>query len=381
MLLASPASVSAQEDRGAESEKGGIGSRLSLSGSFRPVYTWIETRSREGGQSRDHALNARLQLRAEYEIGWQVTFRTRLAGRASTNQEELRFELKDHTPPDGSYPPGTVTFDEFDLSWRVRPDLTVVAGRFQARFGLAGFIPKGMDRYYGSNLAIAHTDGVWIRWDVNPRWRLHLVGNHNGRLGSTHAARAPLAFDEPGARVGGLVVLEHREQEGLWVQREVSVSVLPKSFERDGTIRSYTAATTRLMMRLPWRCRLFEYWIGGEAGYVPVAPTPASAGMAVEESRTLMGPSAVAWQVAAYANGISDRHRIGVLYGQAEPQWLVSNSFRPNNTLSEIRYRFTVSSQLNFETRYRIRTDLFRPEGAAYSRRDRDLYARFTWRL
>ena len=355
--------------------------KVRLSGAFRPVFYGVETRNRQGDSSTDYTLNARLQLRAEYDVSPEVTIRARLATRASTSQDNMEFVLEDHTPPDGSYPPGTVTFDEFALSWRMRPDLTVTAGRFQARFGLAGIIPKGLDRYYGSNLSIGHTDGLWIRWDVHPRWRLHLVANHNGTQGSTHAARRPLDFDEPVSRVGGLAVLEHREQDGLWVQREVGVSVLPASFERSGKTRSYAAATGRLMMRLPWQCRFFGYWIGGEAGYVPVAPTPVSAGMAVAESRTLIGPSALAWQVAAYANGLSGRHRFGVLYGQAEPQWLVSSSFRPNNTLSEIRYRFTFSSRLNFEARYRFRTDLFRPDGAEYTRQDRDFYARFTWRF
>jgi hypothetical protein len=374
-------SVKAQGQGMPEDAKKGWEERVSISGSFRPVYSWIETRGRGGDRSRDHSMNARFQLRANYEITPEFSLRTGLAGRASTSQDKFEFVLKDHTPPDGSYPAGTVTFDEFALSWSLRPDLTVVAGRFQARFGLAGFIPKGLDRYYAANLSIAHTDGLWIRWDMNPRWRMHLIGNHNGRKGSTHAARRPLAFNESAARVGGLAVLEHRQHGGLWVQREVSVSVLPQSFERSGRLRSYAAATGRLMMRLPWQCRLFEYWIGGEAGIVPLAPTPVSAGMAIDEGRTLIGPSAVAWQVAAYANGLSGRHRIGVVYGQAEPQWLISSSYRPNNTLSEIRYRLTFSGRLNFEARYRFRTDLYRPAGPEYTRQDRDFYARFTWRF
>ena len=374
MLMALPESAPGR-DSGSGPEK------IRLSGSFRPVFYGIETRDRQGDTSRDYTLNARLQLRAEYDISPKLTFRTRLAARLSSDQDRMKFVLDDHTSPSGSYPAGTATFDEFVLSWRMHPDLVLSAGRFQARFALAGFIPKGVDRYYGSNLSISHTDGVWIRWDAHRSWRMHLVAHHNSYRGSTHAARAPLAFDEPAARAGAFVNMEHRKQDGLWVQREVSVSVLPASFDRNGTTRSYTAVSTRLMMRLPWQCRFFGYWIGGEAGYIPVAPTPASAGMSVPESRTLIGPSAVAWQVAAYANGLSGRHRLGVLYGQAEPQWLISTSFRPNNTLSEVRYRYTFSERLNFEVRYRFRTDLFRPDGVDFTRQDRDFYARFTWRF
>lgn len=355
--------------------------RLQVTGSFRPVYYFIETRDRQGERTSDHTLNARLHLRAEYDITPDLRFRTRLAGRVSTDQDRMRFLLDDHTSPSGSYPAGTVTFDEFMLSWKASPEFTLTAGRFQARFPLSGFIPKGVDRYYSANLGIGHTDGVWVRWDVHPRWRLHLVGSHNSPDGSTHAARGPLAFDESLSRAGGFANFEHREQDGRWVQREISVSVLPQSFVRDEKTRTYAAISTRLMMRLPWQCDFFEYWVGGEGGYVPVAPTPASAGMAVDESRTLIGPSAVAWQVSAYANGHSGRHRFGILYGQVEPQWLISSSFRPNNTLSEVRYRYTVSDRLNADIRFRFRTDLFRPEGADYTRQDRDMYVRFTWRF
>ncbi len=374
MLLVLPESVPGRDS-------GGGPEQIRFSGSFRPVFYGIETRDRQGDRSREYTLNARLQLIAEYDISQKLTFRTRLAARLSNDQDRMKFVLDGHTQPGGSYPAGTATFDEFELSWRVHPDLLLSAGRFQARFALAGFIPKGVDRYYGSNLSISHTDGVWMRWDPHQSWRVHLVAHHNSSRGSTHAAHAPLDFDKPVARAGGFVNLEHREKDGLWVQRELSVSLLPQSFVRNGKTRNYMAVTTRLMMRLPWRTDMTEFWIGGEAGYVPVSPSPASAGIEVQESRTFTDPSAVAWQISMYANNISGRHRIGLLYGQVEPQWLISSSFRPNNTLSEIRYRFTISERLNFEVRYRFRSDLYRPDGVDFTRQDHDFYTRFTWRF
>ncbi len=373
ILIAFPCSIMSQDS--------GVDKRFGVSGSFRPVYAWIETVDRHGERSREHTLNARLQIRTEFAISPEVAFFFRIAGRVSSRQDHMMFVIDDHTPDDGSYPPGTVTFDEFALSWNLRPDLTVLTGRFQARFPLAGFIPKGIDRYYGSNLSIGHTDGVWVRWDLHPSWRVHLVGNHNSPGGSTHAARSPLDFGDPLARAGGFVNLEHCEKDGLWVQRELSVSLLPQSFVRNDKTRNYMAVTSRLVMRLPWRTDMTEFWIGGEAGYVPVAPSPASAGIEVQESRTLIRSSAIAWQISMYANNISGRHKIGFLYGQVEPQWLISSSFRPNNTLSEIRYRFTVSDRLNFEARCRFRSDLYRPDGADYTRQDHDFYTRFTWRF
>ena len=90
----------------------------------------------------------------------------RAATRLSSNQDCFRFLLDDHTGGSGSYPAGTATLDELMLRWQIAPGVRLTAGRFQGRFQgrfpLTGFIPKGVDRYYASNLSIAHTDGLWL---------------------------------------------------------------------------------------------------------------------------------------------------------------------------------------------------------------------------
>ena len=315
-----------------------------------------------------------------YHISERLTLRSRAAMRLSDNQGDFRFRLDGHTGGSGSYPAGTATLDELLLRWQINPELKLTAGRFQARFPLEGFIPKGVDRYYAANLSISHTDGIWMEWDVNNRWRLHFVGSHNSRSGSSHAARTPLRFDESaGARFTGFANIEHRNREGRWAQRELSISVTPQNFYRDGELRDHVAFSTRWMYRPGFSVSGEEYLIGGELGFIPVAPTPSDAGFEILEDRLLFGRSAVAWQLSSYINHIRERHRVGILYGQTDPHWLISSSFVPNVTMAEMRYRYTFSSRVNYEFRFRLRDEIYKPSGADQTRQIVDFYRRFTF--
>ncbi len=350
-------------------------------GAFRTVYSYVNTQDRAGISTDEHTLNARIHLGINYSINPDLKFGLRLAGRFSTNQDDFRFVLDDHTGGGGAYPAGVTTFDSFYLQWQASKSLRITGGRFQARFPLAGFIPKAMDRYYAANLSISHTDGLWFQWDIHTDWRTHLIISHNGKNGSTHAARSPLDFSSNAARISYLAQLEHRETNKRWVQRELSISFNPDTFIRDDDKRGLLTISSRAMMRLPYSLPSGELWAGGEFAISPEAPRPIDAGINVDEDRTLFGKAPIAWQVSAYANNFVENHRLGILYGQTEPHWLVSSSFRPNNTMAEIRYRYTYSSRLSFDVRYRLRTDLFTPSNAMMAQEDRDFYARFTYRF
>ncbi len=92
----------------------------------------------------------------------------------------------------------------------------------------------------------------------------------------------------------------------------------------------------------------------------------------------MFGSSAFAWQFAAYINNISERHRVGVLYGQTDPHWLISASYAPNVTMAEMRYRYTIASWIHYEFRFRLRDEIHRPEDAHQTRQIFDFYTRFT---
>ncbi len=346
---------------------------------LRPVYYYLNTRERDGSQHVDHSLNLRARFGISYQFNNNLMFRGRTAMRISDNQDEFRFVLKDHTEDSGSYPDGTATVDELLFRWRIRSGLNLTGGRFQGRFPLKGFIPKGVDRYYASNLGIAHTDGIWVEWDMDERWRLHLIGSHNSSSGSSHAARAPLRFDESvAARFTGFANLQHRNTQGRWAQRELSGSVTPRNFYRNGTLRNHVALSGRGMYRPQFTLAGEEYLIGGEIGYIPLAPRPSDSGLLIDEDRLLLGRSAMAWQISAYANKISKRHSVGILYGQTDPHWLISSSFAPNVTMAEIRYRYTIASWIHYEFRFRLRDEIYKPSDMPNTRQIVDFYTRFT---
>jgi hypothetical protein len=346
---------------------------------LRPVYSYVNTNERDGVQSTDYSMNLRARFGISYQIKSNFSFRGRAAMRLSNNQEQFRFLLDDHTGGSGSYPAGTATFDEFLLSWQINPSLKLTFGRFQGRFPLAGFIPKGVDRYYGANLSISHTDGLWMEWDVSESWRLHLIGNHNSPSGSSHAARSPLRFDESvAARFTGFANIQNRNTQGRWAQREFSISVTPQNFSRDGELRNHVAISGRWMYRSGFSISGEEYLLGGEVGLIPIAPRPSDYGLQIDEERLLLGRSAMSWQFSAYVNNIFERHRVGILYGQADPHWLISSSFASNVTMAEMRYRYTIASWINYEFRFRLRDEIYRPSDVSQTRQIFDFYTRFT---
>lgn len=348
-------------------------------GDFRPGFSYVSTNDRNDETSDISTFNTRFRIGGNYQLSETLMFQGRIASRFSSKQDGLDVIMRDHTGGSGSYPAGTITFDQLFLRWQLNDAVRLTAGRFSARYPLAGFIPKGVDRYYSANMSISHTDGLWLDWNLNQDWKLHAVVSHNGEDGSSHAGRAPLDFGtKDSSRLSFFTNLEHRDTGGRWVQREISLSYTPGLVLRDGDRSGNLAVSTRLMMRLPLDFGGVDYWAGGELGYTPKTP---EGGIDVNDSRTLFDESALAWQVSAYANGIAEDHQLGVLYGQVEPDWLISSSFRPNNTLAEARYRWNILHPLTFDFRVRYRTDLFTLETADESRQDFDFYARFTYKF
>ncbi len=346
---------------------------------LRPVYYYVNTTNRDGTEHTDLSVNLRARLRLSYHLSDDLTFRVRAATRLSNKQESFQFLLDDHTGGSGSYPAGTATLDELMLRWQITPVVRLTAGRFQGRFPLAGHIPKGVDRYYASNLSISHTDGIWLEWDATDTWRLHLIGSHNSPEGSSHAARYPLRFDASGAaRVTGYANIQHRNTNDRWAQREFSISVTPKNFYRDGELRNHVAFSTRWMYRPAFSLSGEEYLLGGELGFIPVAPRPTDSGLQISDDRLLLGRSAVSWMLSAYVNNIFERHRVGILYGQADPHWLISASIAPNATMAELRYRYTIAKWIHYEFRFRLRDEIHKPTDAAQTRQIFDFYTRFT---
>ena len=349
---------------------------------IRPVYSFVNTTEHDDTEISLHTMNLRTQLGLRYDFNNKLSFHVRTAMRLASNQDDFRFLIDFYTEESGTYPSGIATIDEFFVNWKVTPELTLIAGRFQGRFPLEGFIPKGIDRYYAANLSISHTDGFWLSWNAGEDWLLHLIGSHNSESGSTHTAYYPLRFDESVAsRFSAYANVQHRNTQERWAQRELSASITPHNFYLDDELKHHIALSTRWMYRANYSLSGEEYLIGGELGFIPVAPKPSDAGFQISEEQLLFGSSAFAWQVSAYINEISERHRIGVLYGHTDPHWLISSSFAPNIKMAEFRYRYTITSWINYEFRFRLRDEKLLPSEVNQGKRIFDFYTRFTIRL
>ncbi len=322
-------------------------------------------------------MQARIHLGLRWQATSQIRFTGRLAGRLSTRDEPLTFEMKSYTPGSGSIPRNTFIFDTLQLAWSPNENLTLTAGRMQPRFSLAGMIPKGFDRYFGANMSIGFSDGLWLNWRFNDNYRLHLIASYNSPDGSSHAARTPMDFSKSSSRVTGYAQIEHTDTDGLWAQRELSVSWNPSTLSHISSTGDYLAITTRWMMNLPFDISWTNLTAGGELGYAPTTPNRDI----YSEDDDLRENGAFAWQISGYINNVLDRHTLGILYGEAEPGWLISSSFEPNVTMFEVRYQYIIASNISTEVRYRYRTP--KQDGLSKNVRSRisDIYARVTFRF
>lgn len=355
------------------SEKPGI----DFFGDIRSLLT-RQTDKRGDLSNTDYINQTRIRLGGSYVFNDRLSFRMVAGIRLSTNQESVVFRLQNKSDGSGTYPAGTIALTETSVRYVISPNLTLTAGRFNSAFALAGFIPRGLDRFYGNNINLSFTDGFWLRWHAGD-WILHGIGSYNTSGGSLHAARPPISFSSRRSRISGFVAVQHSETEGLWVQREASLSITPAAVLRNGALHPLITGTARATVRLPLELSRGDYWIGAELGFIPVVPSPEDAGLQVDESLTIIDSSAFAWMAAAHANDVYPGHSVGLHVAWLEPQWYMSSNVSPNTTQIELRYVYRPLDMLSIDLRYRIRQENIRPEDQLDRRRTSDLRLRATY--
>lgn len=115
--------------------------------------------------------------------------------------------------------------------------------------------------------------------------------------------------------------------------------------------------------------------IGVEFGYAPNTPTREVMGAGEGDSGGL---------AKTFSMNLMDfmpRHDLGFAYGSIDPGWLISSSFRANDLLLEIRYRWRIDDSLTLEARLRRREERYLPADVSRPRIDDDAYLRFTFRF
>lgn len=357
------------------------GDRFSWHGQIRSGYYFNTDKSVTGISSTDHEWRTRLRLGFQYQVSSDLMFRTRAAGRYSTIQDRFRFTLDDHTAGATGLRLGETTIDEFNVTWTPTERLWVRGGRFQLSFPLRGVAQKGLNRYDAPNTAVAFTDGLWLRLQFHDNWEIHLVSEYNSPSGASSAVRSPLRFDDSGSRISWWSMLRHRHTDGFWSQRELSVNLLPNTFEKDESLQNYIVITSRLGINVPADISFADLSVGLEFGYVPKIPPAADLGFSDQDT---IGDDAFAWQSAINFTNMDIfglQNNTAFLYGQIDPGWLTSPSFIPNSRAIEFRHQIVFTSVMSFEFRYRFRSQLKIPDSVSQGREIHDIYARITYRF
>lgn len=373
-LLSALASVAAQEAPKPDAPA------WAFSGDLRGGYFASERTARNGDESETDAFNARLRLALEHAFNERWKFRTRVAGRFSTDQDGSRAYLRGYAPTPTGTEFGDVTLDEAYLGYAAaNGGMRARVGRFQVQFALPGVASKGLDRNDSPNIDVNWTDGVHLELPVAGDWRGHLIAEHRHQNGSGGVARPPLDFSDSDSRVSMFAGLENNKAWGPVDHRMLSLSWMPASLASAGLASAeredYLTVDARISATWPLREEGLRLVAGFEAGYAFATPTGAAVGTGQAGDS-----DGLAWQAAASLYDIAPGHHLGVVYGRTGAGWLISPDFRNNDELSEIRYQRRFNKNTSLETRVRERREIEHPVGTR-ARVDHDLYVRVTHRF
>ncbi|MFU8877554.1 MAG: hypothetical protein ACNA7E_05380 [Wenzhouxiangellaceae bacterium] len=349
-----------------------------LTGDLRLAWQGDWRDARDGESSSSDALNSRVRLRLRHDLGDNWRFQTRLAGtfRDSGNDFDLFLRPERATPT--AVEPGSVTPDEFFLQYRSPDRRTELRfGRLQSSLKLPLVTEKSLDRNQASNVNIGWTDGIYLGHRFSEHWKATLTAQYNDRDGNGTATRGPLDFRDSGSRASAFATLESEREIGPLFMRALTLTWYPDALAVDGVAGSkredYLNATWK--MGAGWDLASgMRVIVAGEAGYA--FNTPPNSVMGLPGRGDADG---LAWQFGADLVGFLPGHQAGLVIGQADAGWLISNDYRQNDSLAEFRWRWHVQSSLVLEMRTRWRYEQDRRLTAPEKQRDRDIRFRITY--
>ncbi|HET6630017.1 MAG TPA: hypothetical protein VFG91_09605 [Woeseiaceae bacterium] len=349
-------------------------------GDIRGGYFALDHTARDGGETDSDEFKFRLRLSADRQLTDTLSFRARLAGIYSTEQDGSSVYLRGYPSRPGSgLAAGDATLDELyvhyapaDAGWTLR------VGRMQTKFELPGVASKGLDRNDSPNVDVTWTDGLHLTQSTwLDGWTTHFILQHNHHKGASVTARSPLDFSDSGSRLSLFAGLEATKDLGAVIQRVIGFTYMPDALAPAGIVQAvredYTALDAKLAAAWPVGNSGRKLVAGIEAAYA--FNTPSGATVGTGEAGDTDG---LAWQIAASIYDIRPGHHLGIVTGESGAGWLLSPDFRNNDRLHEIRYQWKFSSDWSMEARYRIREERRIPADAEGAREDRDIYIRLT---
>ncbi|MEX2497852.1 MAG: hypothetical protein WD397_03130 [Wenzhouxiangellaceae bacterium] len=356
-----------------------------FSGDLRAMYaaSWRDTRAGEQTDGDTFGSRLRMRLRNDLNDNWRVQ------GRFATSYEDkgndAEFFIRSARESATDIEPGSMTLDELFVQYRSDDRRTEFRlGRMQSSFTLPLITGKSLDRNQASNINVGWTDGVYLGRELNDNWKVTLTGQYNSRDGNGIVTRGPLEFSDSGSRVSAFATLESDAEIGPVFLRALTLTWYPDALAVQGLQSArredYTTATFK--MAAGWDV---SDAVGTAATRLVVAGSvgqafnqPDNAVMGIPERGDADG---FGWQLGADLQEIFPRHTVGVVFGQADAGWLISNDFRQNDSLAELRWSWQVTDPFRLQFRARWRQEQELRAGAVIAQRDRDMRLRATWKF
>lgn len=352
-----------------------------VGGDVRVGYLADWNDQRDGSRDRDDNAQMRLRFRASSDADrdWQLNIG--LGGSYATDQDGIDFYLRRHRPNRTGVNAGDGTVDVFNLRYRhADSGTTLRIGRFATSFNLPIVPGKSLIRNDASNFNLGWTDGVYLQTPLNDGWQLHVIGQLNSRKGSGNTARAPLDFGETRFRSSLFAGIEAREAWGPITTRMVSLIYIPDALADAGL------DVAERDDYLGLSAKLAATWPVGDTGtrLLAAAEMAQAFNTPSREVQRLPGTGSTggtAWQASLNLYDWQPGHSLGAVYGRVQPGWLVSNDYRENDRLAEIRYLWQARTDTVLELRYRWRQEIERLVDAERRRQNQDVYLRVTYRF
>ncbi len=336
---------------------------------------------RDGSSDSDDRARMRLRFRVASDAAkaWQLN--VGVAGSFASDQDGVDFYLRRYRPNRTGVNAGDGTVDVFNLRYRHQASGTTLRlGRFATSFSLPIVPGKSLIRNDASNFNLGWTDGLYLHTQLNEGWGLHLIGQLNSRNGSGNTFRAPLDFGETRFRSSLFAGIEARQPWGPITTRMLSLVWIPdalaKAGLKDNDRDDYVGVSAKLAAAWPLGDSGMRLVAAGELAHAFNTPS--------RETRGLPGPGSVggnAWQASLNLFDWQPGHSFGAVYGQVQPGWLVSNDYRENDRLAEVRYLWQARHDTVVELRYRWRREIDPLIDAKRRRQNEDIYVRASYRF
>lgn len=318
---------------------------LSFDGNFR--YAYIGSGPGTGGFDNGfNALRSRVGLR--YSFNETSSFRARLAATFTDELESPSLTIKADGP---GLDFGSVSFDEF--YYRFKNDTyDVKIGRFQHTIGVRSNAGRSLMRFQSNLVSIHWSDGIYAKRNLKNDWYGEFIGEYQPKNHITYPYQGNLDFANSDHNMTAYLAIENRARDKYnIIQKGFGLFFAPNAYNKNGDYTIYPALTSRIAIDIPQKNLLKggSFRIAGELG---------------QNLNTSFDQGTMAI-ISVGVNGVASKHEFMAEFVKTDTQWLLANVFARNGDEVELRYRFFVSSKLNFDGRYRIRAP--RTSGAPYA--------------